>query len=440
MANQEHLEILKRGVSAWNTWRHTYPNIQPDLSNVSLSYLEVGRKALEGEQFTDRYTKEDDLYQDDPPPIDFRNVDLHQTDLKCANLMDAKCSGANFQGANLSRTRLMGANLNFANLDQASLFEAEAFDARFTHASLRYTNLAQAHLSGAVFRDADLQEADLSDAFLHEVDLSAANLSQAHLRRAVLHGANLTQTNLGGANLSDAELVLATLTRTRLQESDLTNVVFGGTIFAACDLSNIRGLETARHLGPSTLGIDTFLSSHGSLPDQFLQGIGLVDTLGAMHSALIPFQRTAMNCFICRDEPNVAFDEPTVAFADQLCEDLHGKGFPCWSLSWRDLTKSDGSRKRRVSLYNRFLLVLWEGLLPLPGSIVERRIKQLLEQEQQEHRHLLFVLCLDQVALDKIEEYWPQFLQEAWRLQNFTNWEMKENYLQSLDHLRRDLI
>ena len=37
MANQKHLDILKKGVDVWNHWRRQIPNIQPDLSNANLS-------------------------------------------------------------------------------------------------------------------------------------------------------------------------------------------------------------------------------------------------------------------------------------------------------------------------------------------------------------------------------------------------------------------
>jgi len=40
MANREHLEILKRGVKAWNEWREKNPDVKPDLRGADLK----GRK------------------------------------------------------------------------------------------------------------------------------------------------------------------------------------------------------------------------------------------------------------------------------------------------------------------------------------------------------------------------------------------------------------
>ena len=37
MANDEHVALLKQGVTAWNAWRRENHNIRPDLSNADLS-------------------------------------------------------------------------------------------------------------------------------------------------------------------------------------------------------------------------------------------------------------------------------------------------------------------------------------------------------------------------------------------------------------------
>jgi len=34
MANQEHLDILKQGVDAWNLWRKRFITVQPDLRSI----------------------------------------------------------------------------------------------------------------------------------------------------------------------------------------------------------------------------------------------------------------------------------------------------------------------------------------------------------------------------------------------------------------------
>ena len=104
-----------------------------------------------------------------------------------------------------------------------------------------------------------------SGANLHGANLSAANLRGADLRAADLRGANLSDANLRGANLGGANLGEAQC---------------GGTNFAdVAGLSKARGLIRSKHEGPSTIGIDTLFLSQGKIPETFLRGCGVPDTL-----------------------------------------------------------------------------------------------------------------------------------------------------------------
>lgn len=52
-----------------------------------------------------------------------------------------------------------------------------------------------------------------------------------------------------------------------LREADLREAIIGWTTFANIDLSTVKGLETVKHLGPSTIGIDTVYLSSGNIPE-----------------------------------------------------------------------------------------------------------------------------------------------------------------------------
>ena len=89
-----------------------------------------------------------------------------------------------------------------------------------------------------------------------------ANLFAANLRGADLRGARLTSgANFSWADLSKAKLNGATLNR---------------TILAGANLSNVTGLETCVHDGPSVVDHRT-LELSGRLPLRFLRGVGLPD-------------------------------------------------------------------------------------------------------------------------------------------------------------------
>ncbi len=91
MANPEHLDILKQGVKAWNTWREKNRSVFPDLSRADLGVAILSNADLTG-------------------------ANLFQADLTRANLTGANLTGANLPGANLEGAHLEKANLRFANL------------------------------------------------------------------------------------------------------------------------------------------------------------------------------------------------------------------------------------------------------------------------------------------------------------------------------------
>ena len=51
--------------------------------------------------------------------------------------------------------------------------------------------------------------------------------------------------------------------------------VFGSTILADIDLSQVNELDALKHNGPSSIGIDTLYKSHGRIPDKFLRDLGV---------------------------------------------------------------------------------------------------------------------------------------------------------------------
>jgi len=75
---------------------------------------------------------------------------------------------------------------------------------------------------------------------------------------------DLRGTDLSGATLSETDLSFATM---------------AATILVKNRLSSVRGLDTIKHLGPSTIDLDTWASSDSPLPESFLRGVGAPDPL-----------------------------------------------------------------------------------------------------------------------------------------------------------------
>jgi hypothetical protein len=268
MANEEHLARLKEGVDAWNTWRNNNRGIRPDLREAELFMADLSGADLSGAYFV--------------------GVDLRNANLRSADLRETDLRGANLDGADLR-----GANLSGADLHKGSLHNA---------------NLRSADLRGANLRSADLRGANFSGANLSQAYLSVANLTEAYLE-----GANLDGADLRGANLHEVNL----------HEADLTEAQIGRTIFGAVDVSTVRGLNTVRHSGPSTIDIGTLYRSNGQIPEVFLQGAGVPEDFITYVKSLVGRPFEFYSCFI-------SYNHTDKAFARRLHDQLQWRGIRCW--------------------------------------------------------------------------------------------------------------
>jgi uncharacterized protein YjbI with pentapeptide repeats len=274
MANDEHLAILKQGVTAWNSWRDENSNIRPDLKGVDL----VGADLREADLKEARLAGAD-LGKTNLADVDLSGAYLLGTDLRGARLVCAKLSGADLRVANLSGANLSGANLTKANLSEgANLSGANLTEADLSEADLRKANLADVDLRMANLTGANLSEANLSNAKLTSAVLSNANLSNTNLRgadlrwirnnaadpsiitqdtsrglvedpiassiRAIHSNVNLSNANLSGANLSAANLSGANLSNANLIAADLSATDLSGANLSEADLQGATLLET----------------------------------------------------------------------------------------------------------------------------------------------------------------------------------------------------
>jgi uncharacterized protein YjbI with pentapeptide repeats len=121
----------------------------------------------------------------------------------------------------------------------------------------------------------DISKADLREADLREAKFLFANLGMALLGGADLRGADLRGANLSGATLDGAILIMAILIMADLSDASLSDATVGGTMFGDVGLSTVKGLDTVKHEGPSTIGINTVYHSKSDIPGVFLSGCGV---------------------------------------------------------------------------------------------------------------------------------------------------------------------
>ncbi len=167
MANPEHLQILKKGVEAWNEWRREGVEMAPDLNAADLS-----------------------------------RANLIRADLSGAQLRFARLSGAQLRLANLSGAYLVDATLDSADLSEATLVDADLKGASLLYADLSSANLGRANLTESSightnFDNVDLRHVKGLDALGHlgpsTIGIATIYRSEGQIPESFLRGAGVPE-------------------------------------------------------------------------------------------------------------------------------------------------------------------------------------------------------------------------------------------------------
>jgi hypothetical protein len=313
-----------------------------------------------------------------------------------------------------------------ANEDvRPDLVEADLSGAKLNKVDFSGADLKRADFSGAELKGADLNGADLKGADFNGADLNNANLNKANLREADLSGADLSAANLSGADLSGANLSWA-----NLSGADLSDATLGATVLMATDLSNAQDLKTCRHRMPS--GIDhRTLERSGPLPDVFLRGCGLPNTLIDFLPSLLTRPIQYYSCFI-------SYSSHDQAFAQRLHADLQAKGVRCW-FAPEDMKIGDKIRDRiddAIRIHDKLLLILSEQ--SVASDWVETEVERAFSEERRRKTTVLFPVRLDDTVMQTTEA-WASQIYDTRNIGNFHQWKNHDAYQTAFNRLVRDL-
>lgn len=311
---------------------------------------------------------------------------------------------------------------------------------------LRHAFLHRANLAGANLMEADLfatilSETNLDGANLRDVHLAGAVLSEANLHNANLAGVFLREASLKGSDLHEASLVGVDLSRADLTEANLTDTIIGGTSFANCDLSTVIGLTTVKHLYPSSISIDTIYRSLGKIPEVFLRGCGVPDTLIEQIPSLIDAMQPVQfySCFI-------SYSSKDEDFARRLHERMRAEQLRVW-FAPEDIKggeKLHEQIERAIQMHDRLLLVLSEQ--SIQSVWVQQELRRARRAEIQSQRRKLFpIRLLDFEALEDwecIDSRTGSDLAEEVRqyfIPDFSDWKQHDAFERAFARLLRDL-
>jgi hypothetical protein len=241
-----------------------------------------------------------------------------------------------------------------------------------------------------------LNRINLSGALLRETTFERVSAHYADFRDAYLRDADFREADLRNARFEGADLIGADLRGAVLSGTDFASVQVSGTIFSEIDLSSAKGLETVRHYGPSTIGIDTIYKSKGNIPEVFLRGAGVPENFITYMKSLAGSEKAFefYSCFI-------SYSTKDQAFADRLYADLQAKGVRCWKFDenakWGEPLW--GEIDTAIRHYDKLVVICSDHSLQSPPVV--REIERALQKEDRERKNVLFPVRIDDYLFEK---------------------------------------
>lgn len=173
------------------------------------------------------------------------------------------------------------------------------------------------------------------------------------------------------------------------------------------------------------------MRSEGDIPEVFLQGAGVPDSIIEYMRSLVGKPIDYYSCFI-------SYSSKDQDLAERLYADLQSKGVRCW-FAPEDMKIGDKIRTRidaSIRRYDKLLLVLSEN--SIISDWVEKEVETAFEIERQQKKLVLFPIRLDDTVMHTTQA-WAADIRRTRHIGDFRTWKNHDSYLKVFSRLLRDL-
>ncbi len=273
-----------------------------------------------------------------------------------------------------------------------------------------------------------------------------ADLTGAQLIDSQFAGANFFNTDFRSANLNNSDFTTSTLAFANFNFTQLKNANFAGanlhwTTFSFVDLSDVKGLDRVEHTGPCSIDTATIYLSKGKIPESFLRGCGIPDTLISYIPSLVGASDGIQfySCFISHSGKDAEFVQRLHARMQQqhlrvwyAPEDMKG--------GQKSLSQIDEA----IRVYDKLLLVLSE--YSMESDWVKLEIRKTRKQERETGRTMLFPISVVSFAQLRAWECIDSDTGEdlaaevrTYHIPDFSNWKAHDAFEANFKKLLSDL-
>lgn len=336
---------------------------------------------------------------------------------------------------------LSGADLTGVNLKQVNLSKANLKQAKLNNVILSGANLIGANLS-----EANLMNASLNNSNLSGVNLTHATLQDASFTITRLVGANLDRVNLNGAMLNSVNFSSALLKETNFTDCHVLNTNFNNV-----NLSDVVGLDSIIHRGPSSIDLRTLVLSKGKISPVFLRGCGASEVqieMVKLHDPTLSQNRIIdityrivklLNPDVIHFQSSfLSYSERDREFAEKLHDDLQDNGARCW-FAPQDLKIGDKYRTEiDRSIYKSDKLIVILSKHSIESQWVASEVEIALEREIETGNEILFPIMLDESVMDE-KIGWASNIRRTRHIGDFCCWQESKAYQIAFKRLLNDL-